>query len=204
MSEVQPRKTKPDLLQWAIRGAALIGVAAVLYVIVQATIKPDAEADLRGLRRGAMARLVVPPAPKPGPDVGFTDGAGAPLTVADFKGRVVVVNLWATWCGPCKTEMPTLAALQAAYQTQPVSVLPLSADRDSELALAGAFIGRHPPLKLYRDKGFRFAYGLDPRVEGFPTTIIFDRQGRERARFSGDADWNSKDARAVIEALLRE
>jgi hypothetical protein len=54
---------------------------------------------------------------------GFTDADGKPMTLADFKGQIVVVNLWATWCAPCRLEMPTLAALQAAYQTQPVQVV---------------------------------------------------------------------------------
>ncbi len=204
MSEVQPAKPGPDLLKWAIRGAALIGVAAVLYVIVSASIKPKSETDLRQFAKGELVKLVVPAAPTPMPTAGFTDADGKPLTLADFKGQIVVVNLWATWCAPCRLEMPTLAKLQAAYQTQPVQVLAISVDRDTDLALARTDIANNAPLKLYRDPGYKFAFGLKPTAAGFPTTIIFDKQGRERARLSGGADWNGKESRGLIEALLKE
>ena len=204
MSEVQPAKPRPDLLQWAIRGVALIGVAAVLYVIVAASIKPRSDADLRQFARGDLVKLVVPPAPTPAPTTPFTDADGKAVTMADFKGQIVVVNLWATWCAPCRLEMPTLAKLQAAYQTQPVRVLAISVDRDADLNLAKTDIANNAPLKLYRDPRYQFAFGLKPTAAGFPTTIIFDKQGRERARLSGGADWSGKEARALIEALLRE
>ena len=204
MSEVQPAKPGPDLLKWAIRGAALIGVAAVLYVIVSASIKPNSDADLRQFARGELVKLVVPSSPTPAPTVGFTDAAGKAMTLADFKGQIVVVNLWATWCAPCRLEMPTLAKLQAAYQTQPVQVVAISVDRDAYLNLAKADIAKNAPLKLYRDPGYKFAFAIEPKAAGFPTTIIYDRQGRERARLSGGADWNGKESRALIEALLKE
>ena len=204
MSEVQPAKPRPDLLKWAIRGAALIGVAAVLYVIVSASIKPKSDADLRQFARGELVKLVVPAAPTAMPTAGFTDADGKAMTLADFKGRIVVVNLWATWCAPCRLEMPTLAKLQAAYQTQPVQVVAISVDRDADLNLAKADIAKNAPLKLYRDPGYKFAFAIEPKAAGFPTTIIYDRQGRERARLSGGADWNGKESRALIEALLKE
>lgn len=204
MSEVQPQKPSPDLLKWAIRGAALIGVAAVLYVIVSASIKPKSDADLRQFAKGELVKLVVPPAPAPAPTTPFTDADGKAVTLADFKGQVVVVNLWATWCAPCRLEMPTLAKLQAAYQTQPVRVLAISVDRDADLNLARQDIANNAPLTLYRDPGYKFAFGLTPAAAGFPTTIVFDKQGRERARLSGGADWNGKESRGLIEALLKE
>ena len=204
MSEVQPAKPGPDLLKWAIRGAALIGVAAVLYVIASASIKPAEALDLNAFKRGELAKLEVPKSPAAPTTAGFTDADGKPMTLADFKGQIVVVNLWATWCAPCRLEMPTLAKLQAAYQTQPVQVLALSVDRDADLKLAKSDIAKNAPLKLYRDPGYKFAFAIEPRAAGFPTTIIYDRQGRERARLSGEADWNSNEARAMIEALLRE
>lgn len=204
MSEVQPAKPGPDLLKWAIRGAALIGVAAVLYVIVSASIKPGESADLRSYATGSLVALEVPSSPRPAPTIPFTDAAGKSLTLADFKGQIVVVNIWATWCTPCKVEMPTLANLQATYDGQKVKVLAISVDRDSELNLARAEIARNAPLTLYRDVGYRLTYGFVPKPAGFPTTIIYDRTGRERARLSAPADWSSKEARGLIEALLRE
>ena len=204
MSEVQPEKPSPDLLKWASRGAALIGVAAVLYVIAAASFKPAETADLRDFKRGELAKLEVPATPRPGPTTPFTDADGKSVTLADFRGKIVVVNLWATWCAPCRIEMPTLAALQAGYQTQPFAVVAISVDRDADLKLAKSDIARNRPLKLYRDPGYKFAFGIEPKAQGFPTTIIYDRQGRERARLSGGADWNGKESRALVEALLRE
>lgn len=204
MSEVQPEKPSPDLLKWAIRGAAVLGVAAVLYVIVSASIKPKQAADLNQFAQGTLVALDVPAGGRPAPETPFTGPDGETVTLADFKGRVVVVNLWATWCAPCKIEMPTLAALQAAYQTRPVTVLAISVDRDNALNLARAEIAKNAPLKLYRDAGYRLAFSMTPKAQGFPTTIIYDRQGRERARLSAPADWNSKEARGLVEALLKE
>ena len=190
-------------MRWALLVAVLIGAAAVLYVIGSASFKPKAQADLRDLRTGALEKLVVAASPTPEPEVSFTDDAGKSLTLADFKGQVVVMNLWASWCAPCKEEMPTLAKLQGAYAAQPVKVVTISVDRDEDLNLAQAMIAQNPPLKLYRDPSYSMAFALQPRAQGFPTTVIFDRQGRERARLSGGADWSSPQARTLVERLLR-
>ena len=110
MSEVQAGKRRPDLIRWAIMVVALIGAAAVLYVIGSASFKPKQAADLSDLRRGSLVKLVIPKAPIPAPETPFTDEAGKTVRLSDFKGQVVVMNLWATWCAPCKEEMPTLMA----------------------------------------------------------------------------------------------
>lgn len=204
MSEVQPAKPRRDLLKIAIGCFALIGVAAVLYVIASASFKPKEAADLRDLKRGGLAKLEVPTAPRPAPTQTFLDPAGKPVTIADFKGQVVIVNLWASWCAPCKVEMPTLATLQGAYQAQPVRVLAVSVDRDADLNLAKADLAKNPPLTLYRDPGYKLSFALEPRAKGFPTTIVYDRRGMERARVSGEADWSSPEARQLVERLLKE
>jgi len=204
MSEVQAAKRRPNLVQWALVVAVLIGAAAVLYVIGSASFKPKAPSDLSDLRTGALEKLVVAKAPVPEPDIPFTDAGGKSLTLADFKGQVVVMNLWASWCAPCKAEMPTLATLQGAYAVQPVKVVAISVDRDEDLNLAQAMMAANPPLTLYRDPSYRMAFSLRPRAEGFPTTVIFDRKGRERARLSGGADWSSPQARELVERLIRE
>ena len=204
MAEVQTGERRPDLIRWAILVVALIGAAAVLYVIGSASFKPKQAADLSDLKRGSLVKLVIPKTPTPAPDTPFTDAAGKTVRLSDFKGQVVVMNLWATWCAPCKEEMPTLARLQAAYAVQPVQVVAISVDRDSDLNLAQADIAANPPLKLYRDPGYKVAFTLQPRAQGFPTTVIYDRRGVERARLSGAADWASPEARALVERLLRE
>lgn len=196
------RKLGP--LKWVIGAALLIGVAAVLYVIASASFKPAGVVDLKEFKKASLEKLDVPAQPRAAPATVFTDGAGKPHTLADFKGQVVVMNLWATWCAPCKKEMPTLGKLQAAYATQPLKVLPISVDRDSDLNLVQAEMAANPPLQVYRDPGYKLSFQLEPRAAGYPTTVIYDKQGRERARLSGDADWSSPEARGLVEALLRE
>lgn len=209
MSEVQsgqnePGAAKRNPLRLALAGVILVGVAAVLYVIATASFKPQGPADLTEFKKGTLAKLDVPASPRAAPATVFTSLDGKPATLADFKGRVVVMNLWATWCAPCKAEMPTLAKLQAAYATQPLTVLPISVDRDSDLNLVHAEMVANPPLKTYRDPSYKLSFDLEPRAAGYPTTVIYDRQGRERARLSGPADWSAPEVRALVEKLLSE
>ena len=206
MSEVQSEAAakKRNPVRLALGGVFLVGVAAVLYVIVAASFKPHGPADLKEFKKGALEKLDVPATPRPAPDTVFTSLDGKPATLADFKGRVVVMNLWATWCAPCKAEMPTLAKLQAVYATQPVTVLPISVDRDSDLNLVNEEMAANPPLKTYRDPSYKLSFALEPKAAGYPTTIIYDRQGRERARMAGPADWSSPEARGIVEKLLAE
>ncbi|PLR22285.1 TlpA family protein disulfide reductase [Caulobacter zeae] len=205
MSEVQSGgPQKRDGLKWAIGAVMLVGVVAVLYVIAQASFKPAELADLKEFKKGSLAKLDVPAQPRAAPATVFTDMDNQPHTLADFKGQVVVMNLWATWCAPCKKEMPTLAKLAAAYATQPVKVLPISVDRDSDVNLIQAEMAANRPLVSFRDKTYKMSFDLQPRAAGYPTTVIYDKQGRERARISGEADWSSPEARGLVEALLKE
>jgi len=203
-SEREEAARKLGPLKWVIGAALLIGVAAVLYVIVSASFKPAGVLDLKEFKKASLEKLEVPPEPRAAPTTVFTDMDGKPHTLADFKGQVVVMNLWATWCAPCKREMPTLAKLQAVYATQPVKVLPISVDRDSDVNLIQAEMAANPPLRSYRDPSYKISFELEPRAAGYPTTVIYDKQGRERARLAGDADWSSKEARGLVEALLSE
>ncbi|WP_297506592.1 TlpA disulfide reductase family protein [uncultured Caulobacter sp.] len=206
MSEVQSEAgaKKRGPLRMLLAGVILVGVAAVLYVIASASFKPSGPADLREFKKGTLEKLDVPATPRPAPDTAFTSLDGKSATLADFKGRVVVMNLWATWCAPCKAEMPTLAKLQAAYATQPVTVLPISVDRDGDLNLVNEEMAANAPLKTWRDPSYKMSFSLEPKAGGFPTTVIYDKQGRERARLSGPADWSSPEARGLVEKLLAE
>ncbi|MGZ8364052.1 MAG: TlpA family protein disulfide reductase [Caulobacteraceae bacterium] len=164
--------------------------------------KPGAPTDLRVYAKGGLAKLK-PSAPRAAPALTFTDAAGRPQTLAASKGKVVIVNLWATWCAPCIKEMPTLAALQRAYGAKGLAVIPATIDRDAALPKARAFIAKNRPLTLRRipsDAVFK----IKPMVEGFPTTLIIDKRGRERARVAGEADWSSPEARALVGRLLAE
>jgi thiol-disulfide isomerase/thioredoxin len=149
----------------------------------------------------ACAFNFAPTPPKPPPVLAFQDAAGNPLTLEDFRGKVVVLNLWATWCGPCRKEMPSLDHLQAKYGAEGIYVLPLSLDR-GDLSQIQSFydeIGIRN-LKIYRDpKG---AASRTLRALGLPTTLVLDRDGREVGRVLGPAEWDGDDALATLRALL--
>jgi thiol-disulfide isomerase/thioredoxin len=202
MSDLSGAKPRGGFLKWALWGAALFGVAAVVYIIAQSSFKPQADNGLRWAARGAMAKLQFPTDPTPTPANAFADAQGRPVRIADFRGKVLVLNLWATWCPPCVTEMPTLARLQAEYAGKPVVVAPVSVDEPLAIDKARLFIGQHPPLAFYSDPGMKMPFAFKPPVPGMPTTIIYGPDGRERARLSGGADWSGPDARALIDKLL--
>ncbi|HUO22286.1 MAG TPA: TlpA disulfide reductase family protein [Caulobacteraceae bacterium] len=202
MSEgpAEPVKAKGRRGPWLI-GLAVVVVAAVLYVIAGPGFKP-AGGDLKALAVGPMAKLQIPAAPRGEPAAAFVGPDGQSVHLSDFKGQVLVVNFWATWCAPCVQEMPTLAKLQAAYAGQPVKVVAVSLDRAEDKAFAQRFIQKHGPLQFYQDAPFSVLSQLDPRPEGVPVTVIIDGAGHERARLEGGADWSSPQAKAVIDAVV--
>jgi thiol-disulfide isomerase/thioredoxin len=193
---------KPSGLKWALWGVAAVGVAAVVYIIVQAAANPGPRGDLKSVAKGEMAKLVVPAEATAAPATTFYDGEGKPLRLADFKGKVVVLNIWATWCAPCKIEMPALAKLQTEYSPDKVVVIPVSVDGDRDVDTAKQFIAQNAPLGFYRDPKMKLPYDLKPVAVGMPTTIIFDAEGVEKGRLAGGADWAGKDAKAVIDKVL--
>ena len=197
-----PRRPKLGwLLQAALMTVMLVGVLAVLDVTTSAIIKPGAAGGLSGLKHGAMAKLQVLADPVPASAVAFVGDDAKPLHLSDFRGRAVVLNLWATWCAPCVKEMPTLAALQAAEAGRPIKVVAVSMDTSGETEKAKAFMAAHPPLGFYQDAKYAFMTGMTPQLVGFPTTVLIDRSGMERAVYAGDTNWSSPEARAVVERL---
>jgi thiol-disulfide isomerase/thioredoxin len=139
-----------------------------------------------------------------GPALTLSALDGTPWTLAAQKGRVVVINFWATWCEPCKAEMPALAALQAKYAGKDLVILPLSIDSETARNKARAFIGQNAPLKIYRDPDYALPPAFSPPVMGVPASFFIDRQGRVRGQVNGDADWTGAAAKAAIDQLLAE
>jgi thiol-disulfide isomerase/thioredoxin len=180
---------------------ATLSLAAVLYAMAAGCSKP---VDLKSLATGPMAKLVVASTPGGQPGASFTGPDGKVMHLADLKGQVVVVNFWATWCGPCKEEMPSLARLQKDYAEKPFKVVPISVDRLEDGAAAKDFLKTHGALGFYNDPHYDVVFSLSPRPAGIPTTIIYDRQGRERARLSGGADWSTAQAKKVMDVVLAE
>lgn len=133
----------------------------------------------------------------------FVDGGGRNLTLADFRGRVVLLNIWATWCVPCREEMPTLDALQARLGGEDFQVLPLSIDR-AGLPVVRRFyeeIGLQN-LGIYLADSTRAMIALG--ALGLPTTLLIDRAGRERGRLVGPAQWDSPEVVAQMQTLIGE
>jgi thiol-disulfide isomerase/thioredoxin len=151
-----------------------------------------------------MAKLTVSANAAPAPTFPFKDGAGASHTLADFKGKVAIVNVWANWCAPCKEEIPSLAKLSASFAGQPVAIVPISVGKGDDEPAGAAFIKRNPPLTFYTEPTYKLVYDFKPAVDEMPTTEIYDRKGVERARLQGGADWSSPEAKAVVESLLAE
>ena len=181
----------------------VIGGGGLLYANRQGGGKESASSGLAVYAKGSLSKLVTP-APTSAPDYVFKDAGGGDVRFNDFKGKVAVVNLWATWCAPCKIEMPTLAALAEHYKDRDdVAVVTISMDVDKAVPEARAFIADHPPLAYYADPKFQLPFEF-PGKGAMPQTILLDRQGNVRAVLTGEADWAGAEARALIDALLAE
>jgi thiol-disulfide isomerase/thioredoxin len=208
MSDHPAAKPRGGVLNWALWGAALAGVAAVVYIIAMASFKQPAPQQatetVADAAHSVAKKLEHPADGSPPPDYVLYDAAGKAMKLADLKGKVVVMNVWATWCGPCKLEMPTLAKLQAAYAGKPVEVVAVSIDTVDAAAQARLFIAQNDPLKFYHDREMKLPFELKPAAVGTPTTVIYGKDGRERGRVSGDADWAGGPAKAFIDKLVAE
>lgn len=165
---------------------------------------PVEPAALMELRDGDMKKLVIHSAPKEVSDAAFDlEEDGGTATLADYEGRYVLVNFWATWCAPCREEMPQLNALQKEFGGEDFEVLTIATGRNTPQGIARFFeeagvdsLPRHqdPKQQLARQMG----------VLGLPISVLIDPEGREIARMQGDADWYSDSARAIIGALIAD
>ncbi len=139
----------------------------------------------------------------PVPELTFLDADGNERTLKDFQGRVVVLNLWATWCAPCRKEMPSLDRLQSALGGDDFEVVALAVDR-GDLSKVLTFydeIGLEH-LAIYHDSTAKAGRTL--RAPGLPTTLIIDRNGDEVGRVLGDAEWDGDDVATLLEAVIAE
>lgn len=181
-------------------------VLGFVYTLLVAGANPAlaGTADIAGLRDGDMKKLVIHDAPQAASDVTFErEDDGEAMSLTDYEGKIVLVNFWATWCAPCRKEMPQLNALQKEFGGDDFQVLTIATGRNSEEGIKRFFeeagvdsLPRHqdPKQKLASQMG----------VFGLPISVILDREGREIARLQGDAEWDSESARAIIAALIKE
>jgi thiol-disulfide isomerase/thioredoxin len=128
---------------------------------------------------------------------------GTEHRLSDWQGRVVVLNFWATWCAPCRVEMPMLDALQAEFGGPDFAVVPVATGRNAPEGIQ----------RFYAEAGIRdLPVFLDPRqalaremaVLGLPVTVILNRDGQEVGRLTGEADWHSDSARAIVAELIAD
>ena len=169
---------------------ALLGIVALLLLWIPVVA-------------AAPGNLSLYDTPKPVPPITFADGEGRKQTLADFEGKLVVLNVWATWCLPCRKEMPTLDRLQQMLGGPDFEVVALSIDRDGPDAIRKFFseIGvQH--LAIWVDSTSKAAGDLG--AVGLPTTLLIDRQGRELGRLIGPADWDQPEMIAFLKGLISQ
>ncbi len=160
-------------------------------------------ARLSALLTDDMRKLVLHDAPRPVSDEPFTDRAGAEHRLSDWRGKVVVLNFWATWCAPCRKEMPSLDALQAEFGGDRFAVLTVATGRNA-LPAIDRFFDETGVRNLSVLLDARSKLARDSAVMGLPATLVLDAEGREIGRMVGEADWAGPSARALVAALLSD
>ncbi|SDU40711.1 TlpA disulfide reductase family protein [Stappia sp. ES.058] len=210
------RRTRPIVFAALAALVLLAGLAAV-YVIGGPDGNQQQTASCTGALQvaetiaakatGEVAAFLPARKPLSLADLAFKDDSGADRTVADFAGRTILLNLWATWCAPCRKEMPALDALQTDLGSPDFEVVTVSVDRGSD----------EKPKAFLKDIGVsRLAFYADPTMEifqtarsrgrapGLPSTMLIDETGCEIGTLMGPAEWASEDAKALIRAALGE
>jgi thiol-disulfide isomerase/thioredoxin len=210
---VKPAKPKPRI-NWVLLGLLGLVVSASVagvYWFRQASSERALEAEgalapknvskgpLKAYAKGSLISLVTHDKPKPLQSISFFDRDKKPVALSDFKGRVVVLNVWATWCAPCIVEMPTLAGLQKRFDPEKVKVLALSIDEAKNTDKMKNLIDVNEPLDLYNDPEVQALSKWG--VTGMPTTIILNKDGLEVARLSGEAHWDTPEVKAFLDHL---
>ncbi|MEM8617061.1 MAG: TlpA disulfide reductase family protein [Pseudomonadota bacterium] len=181
-------------------------VIGLLYVVFSGSQEGSNRDPVAKFATGALSNLDTSERGDAAPPASFTNLARETVTLQDFEGQVILVNFWATWCGPCEKEMPSLAALQTARGGEDFKVVAISVDasedrdyaaqRLEQLGGAGVLAFYHAPPEAWDivyDSGAR---------RGFPTSLIYGPDGIKIAKLEGDADWASYEAIGLIDALL--
>ena len=200
-----------------VSAVAAIGILVVLagvYGIARLRSNPadaacqaavNAAGRIAPLARGEVAALAVARTPFRVPDLAFKDAAGRDRTLADWRGRTVLLNLWATWCVPCRREMPALDALQAKLGAPDFEVVAVDIDtRDPQKPLAFLKDIGVSRLAYYADSSGKVFTELKTagKAFGMPTTLIVDRSGCEIGNMAGPAEWASDDGVKLVSAAI--
>jgi thiol-disulfide isomerase/thioredoxin len=187
--------------------AAVYGIGALTRNPAEAACRPAAATAerLRPLAHGEVAAVAVAAVPRRLPELAFRDAEGRALSLADWRGRTVLFNLWATWCVPCRKEMPALEALQArlggpAFEVVAVNIDTRDPDKPkawlAEVGITRLAYYADPQAKVFQDlKAAGKAFGM-------PTTLLVDPAGCDLATLAGPAEWASEDAVRLVAAAI--
>ncbi len=185
-----------------------IGLGALLYAVLASGAIPanaseltaENRTELKEMRSGHMAKLVVHREARPAITESFRDKYGNEVTLQDYQGKVVLLNFWATWCPPCRAEMPGIDRLAGHFADSDVEVLTLSTDRFDVQRVEAFFEEiKVQNLRVLQDR--RGAVARKAGALGLPITIILDREGREVARLQGEAEWDTPEAKGILSRI---
>jgi len=181
--------------------AALVAVLVVVFVVSGSDDSVASRGDPP--TRGQMQNFLIAGARLPGPTQTWSDGDGKTITLADFRGKVVLVNFWASWCAPCLRELPSINALQEDLGSDQFEVVAINIDQQGK-RVAEPFAQRLKldALELYLDPRGRISRGVGVQV--MPTTILYDRDGLEIGRMEGPAEWDQADAKKLMQFYIDE
>ncbi|CAH1654782.1 Thiol:disulfide interchange protein TlpA [Hyphomicrobiales bacterium] len=205
-------RSKVSLALSAVLALAVAG--GIVYALTAPNTQGDAgackadaalAARLDELARGEVAAVQVEKRPKPIPALAFKDQDGKAVTMADFAGRTVLVNLWATWCVPCRKEMPALDQLQTKLGGDDFQVVAINIDtRNLDKPKAWLTENGIHKLGYYADPEAKVFQALKEagKAFGMPTTVVVDRNGCMLASLSGPAEWASDDAVSLLKAAM--
>ena len=210
-----PKKRFALVLLGGVAGVAvgLAGVYGIGRLTGNAGADPACKASVETARRmaplahGEVAAVSVAQTPKSLPQLAFKDGNGAQKTLADWRGRTVLLNLWATWCVPCRKEMPALDALQKKLGGPDFEVVSINIDtRDLDKPKTWLKDNGVNTLAYYADSNAKVFQDLKSigKAFGMPTTLIVDPSGCELAVLAGPAEWASDDAQKLVTAALKK
>jgi thiol-disulfide isomerase/thioredoxin len=175
-------------------------VAALMFLLVAPALGASDDGDADAPDRTKLGEFAPSSQPHPAPALSLVDTSGHSAELSELRGKLVIVNLWATWCGPCLREMPSLERLQSRLGDR-IAVLAVSEDRGGD-KIVEPFVAKLglKLVKIYIDPKNEVGHAFG--VRGLPTSVLIDREGKVLGRVEGAAEWDSSKILGVLEPLL--